>query len=373
VQITPFELERWQSVWENQVELNISESGILPLSVRELVDDPAELERVLRVPLGYPQTNGTEALRANIASLYPEAGAENVLVTCGCSEANFIATWSQIERGDEVIFMAPNYMQVDGLARAFGATVKRWPLREELRWAPDLDELRRLVTPQTRLIAVCNPNNPTGASLSEDAIRQICAAATKVGATILADEVYRGAEFEGGLSPTFWGRYERVICTGGLSKAYGLPGLRTGWVIGSQKLVERLWGYHDYTSIGPAMLTDGLATLALAPGRRERILARTKRILHQNYPAVSEWLGHHREQFTHVPPRAGAIAWIGCRDGRNTAQFAEEMRVRKSVLLVPGEQLGMPSYLRIGFGGDAAHLRRAFARIDEAFAAVARG
>jgi aspartate/methionine/tyrosine aminotransferase len=373
VKITPFELERWQSVWENQVELNISESGILPLSARELVDDPAELERVLRVPLGYPQTNGTEALRANIAALYTGAGAENVLVTCGCSEANFIATWSQLERGDEVIFMAPNYMQVDGLARAFGATVKRWPLREELGWAPDLDELRRLVTPKTRLIAVCNPNNPTGASLGEDAIGQICAAAATVGATILADEVYRGAEFEGGLSPTFWGRYERVICTGGLSKAYGLPGLRTGWAIGSPKLVETMWGYHDYTSIGPAMLTDGLATLALAPGRREKILARTRRILQQNYPVVSEWLGRHREQFTHVPPRAGAIAWIGCRDGRNTAQFAEEMRERKSVLLVPGEQLGMPSYLRIGFGGDVAHLRQAFARIDESFAAVARG
>ncbi len=365
MQIVPFELERWQSVWEHQVELNISESGVLPLRVEELVEREEDRRRILAVPLGYPQTNGSEELRGNIAALYPGAKAVNVLVTCGCSEANFIVTWSQVEAGDEVIFMLPNYMQVGGLARAFGATVKPLWLREELGWAPDLDELRRLVTPKTRLIAICNPNNPTGTILSEKAIEEICAVASKMGAWILADEVYRGAEFDGKLSPSFWGCNERVLCTAGLSKAFSLPGLRTGWVVGPPKMVESLWGYHDYTSIGPAMLTDRLAALALAPAQRERILERTRRILRENYAIVSEWVGRHADLFTHVPPRAGALAWIGCRKKWNTSELAEELRKRKGVLIVPGEQLGMESYLRIGFGGDSAHLRRALARVDE--------
>jgi aspartate/methionine/tyrosine aminotransferase len=371
VQIAPFELERWQSVWEHRVELNISESGVLPLSFEELVERQEDRQRILAQRLGYPQTNGSEELRANIAALYPGARPENVLVTCGCSEANFIVTWSQLEAGDEVVFMLPNYMQVGGLARAFGATVKPLWLREQLRWAPDLDELRRLVTPKTRLIAICNPNNPTGAVLGEKAIEEICAVASKVGAWILADEVYRGAEFDGKLSPSFWGRYDRALCTAGFSKAFGLPGLRTGWVLGPPKTVESLWGYHDYTSIGPAMLTDRLAALALEPVRCGQILERTCRILRENYPIVGEWVGRHADLFTHVPPRAGAIAWIGSRKEWNTAELAEALRSRKGVLIVPGEQLGMESYFRIGFGYGANHLHQALARVDEMLAEMA--
>jgi aspartate/methionine/tyrosine aminotransferase len=372
MQIAPFKLERWQSIWENQVELNISESGVLPMTTEELVPDPDELHRILSVPLGYPQTNGSEALRSRIAALYPGASAENVLVTCGCSEANFLVTWSLLETGDEVIFLLPNYMQVDGLARAFGATVKLLWLREEQRWAPDLDDLRRRITPKTRLIAVCNPNNPTGAVLSGEEMEGICAAAESVGAYVLADEVYRGAEFDGAISPTFWGRYERVLCTGGLSKAYGLPGLRTGWVVAPAKMAEKLWGYHDYTSIGPVMLADRLASFALAPARRSQIFERTRQILRRNYPFVRDWVAGHEGLLTHVPPVAGAIAWIGYPGNRKSAELAEELRVRKGVLLVPGEQLGMESYLRIGFGGDTGHLQQALARVSELTAMTAR-
>jgi aspartate/methionine/tyrosine aminotransferase len=373
VQISPFEMERWQSVWENKVELNIAESGVLPMSVGELVDDPDTLARVLATPLGYPQTNGSEELRSRIASLYPGAKAENVLVTCGCAEANFLVAWWRLDPGDEVVLMLPNYMQLGGLARAFGGVVKPLWLREELGWAPDLDELLQLVSDKTRLVAVCNPNNPTGASLSEEAIERICAAAAKSGAYLLADEVYRGAEFDGVLSPTFWGRYERVICTGGLSKAYALPGLRIGWIVGPAKLVDELWAYHDYTSISATMLGDRLASLALEPMRRQWILERTQRILHQNYPVVAEWVKRHGEIFRHVPPRAGAIAWVGCPKNWNTAQLAEDARVHKGVLIVPGEQLGKGSHLRIGFGYAASKLEQALERMEEVLMKVTRG
>ena len=365
MQIQPFELERWQSIWENKVELNISESGVHPLTTSELVPDAATLQKILDVPQYYPQTNGSEELRSRIAELYPGAKAENILVTCGGSEANFIATWALLEPADEIVFMMPNYMQIAGLARAFGATVKPLWLREELQWGIDIDELPRLIGPKTRLIAICNPNNPTGSVLKKEEREAIVAAAEKVGAWILADEVYRGAEFDGVMTTSFWGGYDRILCTAGLSKAYSLPGLRTGWVVGAPKMVERLWGYHDYTSIGPSMLTDRLASVALEPTRRAWILNRTRETLLRNYPALQAWLKSHADSFSHVPPKAGAIAWAGLRRGQNSAQMAGQLREKKSVLLVAGEQLGMESFVRFGFGGDPEHLRKALMRIDE--------
>src|SRR5580704_17101637 len=162
MKIQPFELERWQSIWENKVELNISESGVHPLSTSELVPDAATLQKILDVPQYYPQTNGGEELRSRIAELYPGAKAENVLVTCGGSEANFVSTSELLEPGDEVIFMMPNYMQISAIARAMGATVTPLWLRESLDWGLNVDDLPRAVTDKTKLIAICNPNNPTG-------------------------------------------------------------------------------------------------------------------------------------------------------------------------------------------------------------------
>ena len=366
--IAPFELERWQSVWEHHVELNISESGVEPLRAADILDDPAVRDRVLAVPLGYPQTNGSEELRSRIAELYPGASASNVLLACGCSEANYIAVWSLVEPDDEVIFMQPNYMQIAGLAESFGATVKPLWLREQLRWAPDIAELRGQISPKTKLIAVCNPSNPTGAVLSEKMMNEICAAAASVGAWVLADEVYRGAEFSDALTPTFFDRYDRVICTAGFSKAFGMPGLRTGWAVGPVTMAEKLWGYHDYTSIGPTMLTDRLAALALEPARRARILERTRRIIRENYAIVREWVAGHAGLLTHIPPAAGAIAWVGYQGKETTQELAESARVRKNLLIVPGEQFAMPGYLRIGFGGHADKLQKSLARLDELFA-----
>ena len=385
MRIEPFELERWQSVWENKVELNISESGVHPLTTADLVPDPEMLRNILDVPQGYPQTNGSEELRSRIAELYPGARVPNVLVTCGGSEANFISTWALLEPGDEVVFMLPNYMQISGLAKAFGATVKPLWLREKLDWGIDMDELQGLVTKKTKLIAICNPNNPTGSVLGDEQRAAIVQSAAAVGAWILSDEVYRGAEMTGAtiasasiasatvggekvhvtMTPTMWGGYERVLCTGGLSKAYSLPGLRTGWVVGPEEMVERLWSYHDYTSIGPTMLTDRLASVALEPKRREWILSRTRNFMRQNYPPLREWLDAHADWFSHIAPKAGAIAWAGLRNGGNSAQMAEELRVKKSVLIVAGEQTGMNSFVRFGFGGDPAHLQKALSRIAE--------
>src|SRR5687768_11535488 len=166
MKLETFALERFQSMWENRVAWNVAESGVHPLRVSELVNTSAHHDALLEQELGYPQTNGTVELREAIAAMYPGATRDHVQVTNGGSEANCVLLMRLVEPGDEIVFMTPNYMQASGLARALGATVRPWRLREgATEWAPDLDELKSLVTSKTRAILLCNPNNPTGARL----------------------------------------------------------------------------------------------------------------------------------------------------------------------------------------------------------------
>ena len=202
-------------------------------------------------------------------------------------------------------------------------------------------------------------------------MQEIVEVAVDAGAWLLADEVYRGAEHDARPTPTFFGRYQRVLCTAGLSKAYGLPGLRMGWIVGEPAATERLWSYHDYTTIAVSALSDRLAAAALEPARREKILSRTRRLLREHYPIVQDWLSRHAGRLTHVPPRAGAIAWVGM-PGVNTAEFCEELRDRHGVLLVPGEQFAMPGYVRVGFGYEAEKLRAALDRVEALLAQAAQ-
>jgi len=172
MKIENFELERTQSLYENAVKYNLTESGIHPFTLEELLDKE-EIEDLLSLRLGYGQTNGSLELREAISRLYPGADMDNILVTNGSAEANFINIWCNLDAGDELLLMVPNYMQMWGIARAFGVTVKPFHLREELNWNPDLDELKSLITPRTKMIAVCNPNNPTGAVMSDEAMEEI--------------------------------------------------------------------------------------------------------------------------------------------------------------------------------------------------------
>jgi aspartate/methionine/tyrosine aminotransferase len=370
MQIDIFKMERMQSTWENVVDYNLSESGVHPLTIKELLP-PDEIEALTKVELGYTQTNGTSGLRENIARLYPGISMDQILATAGSSEANFLLMWSLIEPGDEVLFELPNYMQMGGLLRAFGAAVKPFRLHESLGWQPDLEEMRRLVTPRTKLIVLTNPNNPTGSVLTEEAMKGIVDLAASVGAWILADEVYQGAELAGPPSPSFWGRWEKTLVVNGLSKAYGLPGLRVGWIVGPEDLVKRTWPYHDYTTISPSALSDRLATLALAPGTRERILERTRGILNSNFPVLEKWLKGHEGLFTFRPPQAGAICFARYALKVNSTELAERLIREKSVLIVPGDHFETDGYLRIGYGPERGYLLRGLGLIDELLKKIA--
>jgi aspartate/methionine/tyrosine aminotransferase len=372
MKIEQFQMERMQSTWENVVEYNLSESGVHPLALRELLSGK-ELEEILEIGLGYSQTNGTPELREQIVRLYPGADLEQVLVTAGSSEANFLLMWSNIEPGDEVIFMMPNYMQMGGLVRSFGAVLKPFWLREELGWAPDLDDLKKLVTTKTKLIIVTHPNNPTGAVLSPEAMSAVVAHADRVGAWIIADEVYQGAEREGSVSPSFWGMSDRAVIVNGLSKAYGLPGVRIGWIVASPDFVRKTWPYHDYTTISPSILSDRIARTVLSPANRERILQRTRGILRKNFPLIESWLNRQRDLFSYVPPRAGAIAYARYHHEINSTDLVTRLIREKSTLIVPGDHFEMDYYLRFGFGSEPEYLGRGLTRVEELFAGLATG
>ncbi|MCI0433992.1 MAG: aminotransferase class I/II-fold pyridoxal phosphate-dependent enzyme [Gemmatimonadetes bacterium] len=361
----PFLMERWQSTWEYVVDYNLSESGVHPLTVGELLAlAGADVDHLL---LGYGQSNGSRELRSHIARLYRGAGENNVVVTNGSAEANFVVMWNLVEPGDAVAAIMPTYMQAPGLAHTMRAEVREIPLRLELGWQPDPDEIAARVTERTRMIVVTNPNNPTGAVLSDDARAAIVRAADRVGAWILADEVYTGAELSGASTPSFWGEYPRTVTTGSLSKAYGLPGLRIGWVVAPADKADELWARTDYTSISPGELTDRLAAMALRPDVRSRILERTRAHLLGGLAVLDEWL-HDQGVFAWTPPEAGAICFARYDLPVNSSELAERLRVDRSVLVVPGDHFGMDGFIRFGFGIPEAALRVALSRVAETVA-----
>ena len=373
MKLEPFAMERMQSTYENEVEFNLSESGVYPLSVRELLSDQDECAALLDQPLVYTQSNGTRELRERIAAMYPGTTPDHVQVTNGGSEANYIVTWKLVEPGDEVVLMVPNYMQTWGLARAFGGSVREWRLREDRaarRWTVDTDELARLVTAKTKLIIICTPNNPTGVRLTQAALDAICRVAARHGTWVLSDEIYRGAERDGQESPSIWGGYERVIVTSGLSKAYGLPGLRIGWIVGPPEFAASTWSYHDYTTIAPGALSDRLARAALVPERRQMLLGRTRSIVRDNFPVLRDWLASQPGAFEWIEPDAGAICFARYHYAIDSLELAHRLRTEKSVLIVPGDHFGMDRYIRFGYGERPDYLRAGLARVSEVLSGV---
>ena len=358
-----FEMERMQSTWENIVDYDLSESGVRPLTLRELIGMGFDLDAFLDQPLGYSQSNGTIELRERIAAHYPGASADHVQVTNGTSEANYLIALSLLRPGDEVAMEVPNYMQVPGVARSLGAAVRTFRLRQDTDWEPDWDEFERAVTPRTRLLYLSNPNNPTGSILSRDAMTRIVQRCESTSTWIVADEVYLGAEIDCERTPSFWGMSDRVIVTSGLSKAYGIPGIRVGWIVALPTVVAGCWAQHDYLTIGPNKLSDRLACIAVIPQNRERCYARTRAILQHNLPIAQQWVDEFAGDVTWRAPKAGAIALVRYEASVPSVVLAERVRTNQSTLIVPGSHVGLEGYLRIWLGGKEEYLREGLRRI----------
>ncbi len=363
----PFLMERYMSAYEQDVDYNLSESGVFPMTLRELLDlGESSFEDLLDTELNYPHVNGIPKLRNHIASLYEGAGPENVLVTVGAIEANYNSVRTLLNLGDEMVTMLPNYMQIWGVAKNQGYKILTFQLNEENNWAPDLAELNDKVTKNTRLITVCNPNNPTGYILKEWEMDEIVRIASRVGAWIMADEVYAGAEqFTDQQTPSFYGRYNRVIAVGSMSKAYGLPGLRTGWLVAPPEMVDQVWARHEYTTISTTMLSNKLTALALSENVRPAILERTRRYIRKGYPVLKEWMDQQGDTFRSIVPQAAAIAFIKYDLDINSTELAMRLIREKGVMIVPGDHFGMDKYLRISYGLPEDYLKAALHRIQE--------
>ncbi|MFW9944582.1 MAG: aminotransferase class I/II-fold pyridoxal phosphate-dependent enzyme [Candidatus Sifarchaeia archaeon] len=370
MKLEQFKLERIQSEWEHIVEINLTESGIEPLTIADLIPDKRVRMKLLETRLGYSQTNGTIPLREAIAAMYGGADADNVLVTNGGAEANFITIWNLLHEDpdrNEIVMMLPNYMQIYGVTKGLGGFVSPYYLKMKGgEWALDLEGLKAAISKKTAAITLCNPNNPTGAAMGADCLRAIAEIAEDSGVWILSDEIYQGAELEGPITPTMFDYYDRVLVTNSLSKAYGLPGLRLGWIVTSLKPhAKDLWSYSDYTSICPTMLSDMLATIALQPRMRAKILDRTRKIVKRHWAAMKEWLEERKHIFEYVAPKAAAICFLKHNLSISSLALVDRLLKEKSLLIIPGEHFGMEKYLRIGFGYSEERLLAGLARFDE--------
>ena len=359
-----FEMERFQSIYENEVDFNLSDSGNHPMSIKDLLDE-SEIEKFLSMEIHYGYTQGDPRLLEVIKDWYPKTNESNILLTNGSAEANFVMAWALIKPGDEVVLALPNYMQIPGLAKNFGAEIKTINLKEELDWHLDLDELKNLVTPKTKLISICNPNNPTGSVMTDDEMSAIADIARSNDAYVHSDEVYRGSELEGNETKSFIEFYEKAIVSCGLSKSFAHPGLRIGWLVANEELIEEIWAHKDYSSICASVLSQEIAIKIMTKSSRGQILSRSSKMLKENLELFQSWLDNHDDLFTFVPPRAGGMAFVGYKMDINSMELAHKLRTEQSVLIVPGDCYGMDGYLRFGIGSEAAYLSAGLNRVSE--------
>ena len=363
MKIEQFDMERMQSTWENIVEMDMSESGVRPVSLRELAGMGLDIDAILDTPLTYSQSNGTIPLRESLCELYPGAMPEHIEVTNGTSEANYLLALALVRDGDEVAFQVPNYMQYRGLPRSLGAKVNAFHLRIDQDWETDWEEFERAVNERTRLVYISNPNNPSGSVLSAAAMQRIVDRCEQTGAYLVADEVYLGAEIYCERTRSFWGMSERVIVTSGLSKAYGIPGVRIGWIVGPKALIAECWTQHDYITICPNKISDAVARVAVKPENRDKLYARTRAILQHNLPIMREWVAGFGGFLTFREPKAGALCLMRYNSETPSYELTERIRVNQSVLIVPGAHLGLEGFLRIWLGGRPEFLTEGLRRI----------
>ncbi len=355
-----------QSTWEHRVRFDLSESGVEPLTLAEAAGD---LSRLSGQRLGYAAGTGRDETRGRVAAFHPGASADEVLITTGTSEANFLALLTLVDPGDEVVVVLPSYMQLPGLARGLRAPVREVWLREDRGWSLDVEELAAAVTGRTKVVCVCTPNNPTGQVLSEADVRSLAEIAARHGAWVLSDEVYRGTERSGGEAPSFWGTGDRVIVTGGLSKAYGLPGLRIGWIVAPADRSAAAWAAKDYTTIAPATLSELLAGAALA--RRDELLRRARSLLSERWPILRSWAERQGGALHWTAPEAGAVCFFAYEHAIDSVPFVDALISERSTMVVPGAHFACERHLRIGFGMDRGTLESGLAALDRSLGELA--
>jgi aspartate/methionine/tyrosine aminotransferase len=350
--IQEFKLERYFARWEFNAPYLLSASDCETMSIGELLDRAGvPMSSLAELRLGYTESQGDPMLRATIAQFYPNLIADHILVTNAPEEAIFLAMQTVLNSGDRVVVQTPCYQSLSELAAYRGCQVQPWPLVEtESGWRMDLDHLADLLTPETRLLVINVPHNPTGylPSLAEfETILELVAAR---GIWLFCDEMYRGLEYDPAVRlPSASERYERAISLWGMSKTFGLAGLRIGWLaLQDRRLLEALNRWKDYTTICSSAPGEFLTRLGLE--QAETIIQRNLAIIQKNLHYVRDLMTIRSDIFAWREPLAGPIAFARLRRG-SAASFCEKLVHESGVLLVPATVFDFgDSHLRFGLG-----------------------
>ncbi|MEM9652791.1 MAG: aminotransferase class I/II-fold pyridoxal phosphate-dependent enzyme [Actinomycetota bacterium] len=358
MKIDDFAVEIWMNEYETTCSHNLAETCVRSLSIDELLDLSGRRADILaelgRTRMTYGPIPGSDRLRTLVASLFTNQTADNVIITHGAIGANALVHEALVEPGDRVIAVRPNYQQHYSIPASYGAGVQELWLTQEGNWLPDLDRLDDLATDRTKLIALTNPNNPTGSLMDEAMLNDVVAIARRCGAWILADEVYRGIDQHGdGTTASVADLYERGISTGSMSKPFGLAGLRLGWIVGPQEVLEPVSIHRNYNTISVSRVDDLFASVGLE--HKEQILDRGRRITRENLAVLDRFMTA-RDDLDWVKPTAATVTLIRYYYNIESYDLCRRLLAETGVMFMPGDAFDIPRTFRIGFADDLATL-----------------
>ena len=366
MKIREFGVEIWMNEFENNCELNLAETCVESLTIAQLLElsgkNDSVMSDLLSMKMTYGAIEGSDRLRDNICGLYSKQNRNNIIVTHGTIGANALIYQALVSAGDQVISVLPTYQQHYSIPESQGAKVSILPLREENRFLPDLGELRALATKGTKLIAINNPNNPTGALMDRAFLLEIVEIARDCGAYLLCDEVYRGTDQDGdGFTAAIVDLYEKGISTAGMSKAFSLAGLRLGWIAAPREVIEAVSIHRDYNTISVGMIDDYFASLALEAG--DKIIGRAQTITRHNLAILDAWV-QGEPSITYVKPKSATVALLKYDFDMPSRDFCVQLLKQTGVMLTPGSAMDMEGYLRIGYANNAEILTQGLAKLS---------
>ena len=352
MKIKPFAVEEWMNAWEVGAKYNIAETCVDSISMNELFELTGEdktefLNRLCARRLSYGYIEGLPEFRKGVCGLYKTLNIENIVPTHGASGANHHVFYSLISPGDRVVSIMPTYQQLYSIPESYGADVQILHLSKENNYLPDLEKLRRLVTPKTKMICINNPNNPTGALMSEQILREIVEIARSADAWILCDEVYRHLSQEDGWCPSIVDLYEKGISVSSMSKVFSLAGLRLGWIAThDMSVVKSCLSHRDYNLVSCGVFDEMLAAVALK--HRDKLLERSRKIVRENLQILDDWVGSE-PHVSYVKPKAGTTALVYYDLDISSYEFCEEMYKKTGAFVTPGDCFEVPHSMRIGY------------------------
>ncbi len=368
MEIAPFKLERYFAKYEFSTEYLLCSSDCEAMTVEELLQlEPGSEQGFKRQWLGYTESTGAPELRRAICNIYESISPEEILVHTGAEEAIYLFMHAVLGPGDHVVVHWPCYQSLMEVARSIGCEVSPWTAREENDWNPGIQQLQRLLRPNTRAIILNTPHNPTGFLMPHEEFEALSALAREHDALLFCDEVYRESEYDPETRlPAACDLGEHTVSLGVTSKTYGLAGLRIGWIAThNSEVYEKMAALKDYTTICNSAPSEFLATVALR--NRKKLVERNVGIIKSNLETVQEFLGRHADLFSWVPPRAGSMAFPHYLGG-NVDTFCDKLVREAGVLLLPGSMYDeQENHFRLGLG--RKNLPEAVARLERFLAA----